>query len=204
MKINLSLLIVVVTVSLSKHFAYAQDLAPVNGVHDNRSTHYAFIHANIVDANQQLKDATLIIKDEKIEAVGNNISIPKDATVIDLKGKYIYPSFIDMYSNYGVAAPLKTERGAYEQMLSKKRGAYYWNQAIHPEVDAAQNFSRDANAAKTFRNAGFGVVLSHQQDGIARGSGCVVSLNDETDSKIILKEKASAHDSFSKGISSQD
>ena len=194
---------VFVMVSLSNHLM-AQDLAPVNGVHDNRSTRYAFIHANIVDANQNLHDATLIIKDDKIEAVGNNINIPKDATVIDLKGKYIYPSFVDMYSNYGIAAPFRSDKSQYEQTLSKKRGAYYWNQAIHPEVDAAQNFSRDANAAKAFRSAGFGVVLSHQQDGIARGSGCVISLNDETDSKIILKEKASAHYSFSKGISSQD
>ncbi len=183
---------------------FAQDLAPVNGVHDNRSTRYAFIHANIVDANQNLHDAILIIKDDKIEAVGNNISIPKDAVIVDLKGKYIYPSFVDMYSNYGIAAPFRSDKSQYEQTLSKKRGAYYWNQAIHPEVDAAQNFSRDANAAKAFRSAGFGAVLSHQQDGIARGSGCVVSLNDETDSKIILKEKASAHYSFSKGISSQD
>ncbi|MEY2828424.1 MAG: hypothetical protein RIQ33_282, partial [Bacteroidota bacterium] len=191
-------------VSLSNHFANAQDLAPVNGVHDVRSTHYAFIHANIVDANQNLHDAILIVKDDKIEAVGNNISIPKDATIIDLKGKYIYPSFIDVYSNYGMAAPLRTDKGQYEQTLSKKRGAYYWNQAIHPEIDAASIFSKDATTAKAFRSAGFGAVLSHQQDGIARGSGCVVSLNDETDSKIILKEKASAHYSFSKGISSQD
>ncbi|MFM2224888.1 MAG: hypothetical protein RJA07_1090 [Bacteroidota bacterium] len=198
-----SFFFVLVIVSLSNNLM-SQDLAPVNGVHDNRSTRYAFVHANIVDANQQLKDATLIIKDDKIEAVGYNISIPKDATIIDLKGKYIYPSFVDMYSNYGIAAPFRSDKSQYEQTLSKKRGAYYWNQAIHPEVDAAQNFSRDANAAKTFRNAGFGVVLSHQQDGIARGSGCVVSLNDEVDSKIILKEKASAHYSFSKGISSQD
>ena len=183
---------------------FAQDLAPVNGVHDNRSTRYAFIHANIVDANQNLHDATLIIKDDKIEAVGNNITIPKDATIVDLKGKYIYPSFVDMYSNYGIAAPFRSDKSQYEQTLSKKRGAYYWNQAIHPEVDAAQNFSRDANAAKAFRSAGFGAVLSHQQDGIARGTGCVVALNDETDSKIILKEKASAHYSFSKGISTQD
>jgi imidazolonepropionase-like amidohydrolase len=202
-KIIFSFSVSFVMLCATKHLI-AQDLAPVNGVHDNRSTRYAFIHANIVDANQQLKDATLIIKDDKIEAVGNNISIPKNATVIDLKGKYIYPSFIDLYSNYGIAAPFRSDKSPYEQMLSKKRGAYYWNQAIHPEVDAAQNFSRDANAAKTLRSVGFGTVLSHQQDGIARGSGCVVSLNDEPDSKIILKEKASAHYSFSKGISTQE
>ena len=201
---NISCLVLLVVLSLLNHIANAQDLAPVNGVHDNRSTRYAFIHANIVDANQNLHDATLIIKDDKIEAVGNNITIPKDATIVDLKGKYIYPSFVDMYSNYGIAAPFRSDKSQYEQTLSKKRGAYYWNQAIHPEVDAAQNFSRDANAAKAFRSAGFGAVLSHQQDGIARGTGCVVALNDETDSKIILKEKASAHYSFSKGISTQD
>jgi imidazolonepropionase-like amidohydrolase len=48
-----------------------------------------------VDAQTKLVKATLIIKDGKVENVGVGISAPKEAKVIDLKGKYIYPSFID-------------------------------------------------------------------------------------------------------------
>ncbi|MFZ4768834.1 MAG: amidohydrolase family protein [Ferruginibacter sp.] len=53
------------------------------------------------------------------------------------------------------------------------------------------------------RDAGFGVVLTHQKDGIARGTGTVVSLAEKAENFTILKEKASAHYSFSKGASTQ-
>ena len=79
--------------------AVSQETFPVNGVADKRNGTYAFINASIVkDAQITLSNATMVVKDGKIVAVGNSVSIPADATVIDCKGKYIYPSFIDIYS----------------------------------------------------------------------------------------------------------
>ena len=66
---------------------------------------YAFTNASIVkDAQTTLQNATMVIRQGKIVAVGNNIAIPKDAVVIDCSGKYIYPAFIDIYSDYGIPA----------------------------------------------------------------------------------------------------
>ena len=80
--------------------AAAQETFPVNGVVDPRQDHFAFINASIVkDAQTILQNATLVIKQGKIVAVGANIAAPKDAVVIDCKGKYIYPSFIDLFSD---------------------------------------------------------------------------------------------------------
>ena len=56
---------------------------------------------------------------------------------------------------------------------------------------------------QTLRDIGFGSVLTHQKDGIARGTGAFVTLADKTENLVIIKEKASAHYSFSKGTSTQ-
>src|ERR1700741_3241756 len=82
----------------------AQETFPVNGVADKREGCYAFTNATIVQNTQStLQKATLVIRDGKIVSVGVGAAIPKDAVVIDCKDKYIYPSFIDIYTDYGVA-----------------------------------------------------------------------------------------------------
>src|SRR6186997_52704 len=125
--------------------AHSQETYPVNGVQDYRQGYLAFTHATIVkDSKTTLTEATLIIKEGKIIAVGNNISVPKEAVVIDCKGKYIYPSFIDLFSDYGITAeqqPQRTTDFFRTQMLSNTKGAYGWNQAIRPETDASKIFS---------------------------------------------------------------
>ena len=189
----------------------AQVTYPVNDVANPKEGSYAFINASIVkDAQTTLQNATLVIRQGKIEAVGNNISIPKDAVVIDCKGKYIYPAFIDIYSDYGIpaAATQQTAGGAggffrTQQLTSNTKGAYGWNQAIKSETQAYKIFSADDTKAKALRDIGFGSVLTHQKDGIARGTGAFVTLANQAENFVLIKEKASAHYSFSRGTSSQ-
>ena len=90
----------------------AQTTFPVNGVADNREGAYAFTNATIVkDGQTTFTNAILVIRDGKIVAAGNNISIPKDAVIIDCRDKFIYPSFIDIYSDYGIAVPQRLPGG---------------------------------------------------------------------------------------------
>jgi imidazolonepropionase-like amidohydrolase len=186
----------------------AQQTFPVNGVQDYREGYVAFTHATIVkDAKTILKDATLIIKQGKIIAVGNNVTVPKDAASIDCKGKYIYPSFIDLISDYGITVtqqPKRTRNFSQAQFVSDTKGAYGWNEAIHPETDASKIFTANDTKAKELRGIGFGIVLSHLQDGIARGTGTLVTLSDEKENLDMLKDKAAVFYSFNKGSSTQD
>ena len=188
--------------------ASAQQTFPVNGVQDHRENYIAFTHATIVkDSKTILQDATLIIKEGKIISVGNNIALPKEAATIDCKGKYIYPSFIDLVSDYGITLtqqPQRTRDFYRAQFVSDTRGAYDWNQAIHPETDASKFFTVNDAKAKDLRGIGFGVVLSHLQDGIARGTATLVTLNNERENFDMLKDKAAAFYSFNKGSSTQD
>jgi hypothetical protein len=194
----------------------AQETFPVNGVADKREGCYAFTNATIVQNTQStLQKATLVIRDGKIVAVGVGAAIPKDAVVIDCKDKYIYPSFIDIYSDYGVTTPVREGLGGGRgggggggfgqpsQIASNTKGPYGWNQSIKPETDAINTFTTDDAKAKTFRDIGFGAVLTHVKDGIARGTGAVVTLAKDKDNLTIIKEKASAHYSLNKGTSAQ-
>ncbi len=188
---------------------HAQVTFPENGIADPRHGHYALTNATIVkDATTTLTNATLVIKDGKIVATGTNIKVPAGSVEIDCRGKYIYPSFIDIYADYGIAAPRTTTTGAFTpgqqpQLETAAKGPYGWNEAIKCDVDAYKVFTVDDAKAKPLREAGFGTVLSHVRDGIARGTGAVVSLATEKENLVILKEKASAHYSFSKGSSRQ-
>lgn len=178
-----------------------------NGVRDNREGLYAITGATVyTHYNKKLENATLLVRKGVVEAVGTNITIPPGAVVIDAKGKYIYPSFIDPYTNYGMPEMPKREGGfgRGQQYESNKKGAFNWNQAIKPEFSAAENFTPDGKRAKEFRDAGFGVALTHQPDGIARGTGAVVMLADGKPQELFIKDRASAHFSFSKGSSRQD
>jgi imidazolonepropionase-like amidohydrolase len=186
----------------------AQETFPANGIADKREGCYAFTNATIVkDGQTTLQKATLVIRDGKIVSVGGTGAIPKDAVVIDCKDKYIYPSFIDAYSDYGIAAPVRTAGGfnfsAPAQLTSTQKGPYGWNQALKADVDGYTLFNVDDVKARPFREQGFGTVLTHQKDGIARGTGTVVTLADKKENLVVLKEKASAHYSLSKGTSPQ-
>jgi imidazolonepropionase-like amidohydrolase len=191
-------------------FGKAQTSFPVNGVADPRVGCYAFTHATLIkDGRTTLSDAILVIRDGLIVSAGQAATPPGDAVIIDCSGKYIYPSFIDIYSDYGIpAAERGTGRPAFDfrapaQINSNTKGAYNWNQAIHPETDASHLFVVDDAKAKPLREIGFGTVLSHLKDGIARGTGVVVTLANEKENLVVVKQRASANYSLNKGTSTQ-
>ena len=207
---KIKLLLMYLILSGTALIVNGQATFPANDVANPKEGCYAFTNASIVkDAQTTLQNATLVIRRGKIEAVGNNIAVPKDAVVIDCKGKYIYPAFIDIYSDYGMPAISQTTGaggGGFfrtQQLTSNNKGAYGWNQAIKPETEASKIFTEDDTKAKALRDIGFGSVLTHQKDGIARGTGAFVTLANQPDNFVLIKDKASAHYSLNKGTSTQ-
>jgi len=198
-------LVFIVHCSLFITHCFSQETFPVNGTRENNKLYYAFTNATIfTDYQTKIDSATLLIKEGKIVAAGKGITIPEGAVVTDLKGKYIYPSLVDVYSSYGMPEIKKEKTGQGPQMESKTKGAYAWNQALKPEFNAASVFSADAKKAEELRKNGFGALLTLQKDGIARGTSAFVLLGDGKDNKQLLKEKVTACYSFSKGTSPQD
>ncbi|MFN5627880.1 MAG: amidohydrolase, partial [Bacteroidota bacterium] len=186
--------------------AFTQSVFPANGIKKVDNDVFVFKNANInIDENTVLSNAILIVSKGKIIDVGSGISIPKNSIVYDLKGKNIYPSFIDMYSNYGVV--VEKENSTFyggPQYETKQKGAYYWNEAIKPEQDAARLFSSNASQAEELRNIGFGAVNTFVKDGIARGTSAIVTLSDQKENYTLVNSKVATMFSFNKGSSRQE
>ena len=184
---------------------YAQDYFPQNsGVSTSNTNYTAITNAKIfITPTQIIENGTLLIKDGKVVNSGASVVIPKNANIIDVSGKSIYPSFIDMYSDFGVAKPQAAPRSQTPQYEASRTG-YYWNDHIMPENRAIDKFNYDSKKANELIKAGFGAVNTHIQDGIVRGSGTLVALNNHRGNETrILAEKSGQYISGRKSVTSR-
>ncbi len=156
----------------------AQTSFPVNGVADPRSGCYAFVNATLIrDPHTRLPNATLVIRDGLIVAVGKGLTPPHDAVIVDCSGRTIYPSFIDIYSDYGIPVKRTVGIGFFDyrapvQTNSNTHGAYDLNQAIHPETGMPPGSLPPTPLGRRRWRSGLERVLTHLKDGIAaRGTG---------------------------------
>ena len=182
----------------------AQIKLPVNGVPDTRYTTYAITDVTVhKNSSETITNGVLILRNGKIIDIGNLLTLPKDAVVISLPGKHIYPAFIELSSNYGLTTPKEPQRSS-SNVERPDQGAFSWNMAIHPEYRAIDHLLNKQSEASNYRKLGFSYVCSQNKDGILRGTGAVVSLADKPMSENILYSDAITGCSFKKGSSSQE
>ena len=182
---------------------FAQDYFPSNsGVISNNTNYTAFTNATIhVSPTEIIDNATLLIKDGKVVSVGKSVNIPKNTTKIDLSGKTIYPSFIDLYTTFGVEKP---KRGGDGPQYGPSRSGFYWNDHIMPEQDVMSSFKYDAKSASELHKLGFGMVNTHIPDGVVRGTGALIALNNDADNSLrVVDGETTQHLSFSKSVTSR-
>ncbi|WP_410477241.1 amidohydrolase family protein [Polaribacter sp. Hel1_85] len=187
---------------------HSQEYFPTNtGVKTSTNKIVAFKNATIyVTPQKVIKKGTLLVKDGKILAVGKSVSIPKGTEIIDIAGKTIYPSFIDIYSSFGITKPKRTStnRRSGKPQYDAGRKGFYWNDHIRPETKAANSFKFDTKKSTDYLKAGFGVVNTHLQDGIVRGNGMLVALNpNSSDAYRILDNTSAQYLSFTKSALSK-
>lgn len=188
--------------------SFGQETFPVNGTVKKQLVRTALEHATVhVSASETIKDATVVIYQGRIEAVGPSAAIEPQEPVVhhDMSGMHLYPSFVDVHSAYAMPKSQQEGFNRGPQDLSDKKGAFGWNEAIRPETQAASLFN-PAESEKSriaLQKAGVGSVLTHVQDGIVRGTGALVTLSEDPRKALLIPE-ASTHFSFRKGTSSQD
>ncbi|MCM4154456.1 amidohydrolase family protein [Gramella sp. AN32] len=183
----------------------AQEYFPKNDGVTNPNTNFTvFKNARIhVDPQTVIESGMFSIQNGKIKAVGKNINVPENSIVIDLEGKEVYPSFIDLYSDFGIEKLKRAEGGSSPQYDASREG-FYWNDHIRPDIDAISNFNFDDKEAEKLQKAGFGVVNTHVPDGIIRGSGMLVALTpDAMEGDRILNERSGQYLSFDKSVLSR-
>jgi imidazolonepropionase-like amidohydrolase len=61
----------------------------------------AFVGVNVIpmDKERVLQNQTVLVRDGIIVEVGKKVKIPKDAQIIDAKGKYLIPGLVDMHTH---------------------------------------------------------------------------------------------------------
>ncbi len=197
------LLLFLLSTILFSGFSFSQ-YAPLNGVKDSKSEVIALKNVTVyVNSNNKITNATVVVADGKIVDVGTKITIPSGALEIDMNGKTIVPAFVELYSNVGLPSQGERNYSQRPQIESSKKGSYYWNEAIRPEVEAATLFDVDAKAAENFSKMGFGFAVTHVQDGIVRGTGALVGLGNSDTRKQVISSNSAQFYSFAKGSSGQ-
>lgn len=184
---------------------------PTNGARDDRAGAFALTHATIwTDYQTRLEDATLLIENGRIKAVGKGLAVPAGFAELHQQGRFIYPALVDPFTGYG-QPPVprggggRRGGGGAPQMDTQQEGAYSWNQALKPTTRAVERFTASDDAAGALRKLGYGTVLSLPLDGIMRGTGAVVSLDTRRRENLaVLLPEAAAGLSFDKGSSEQD
>lgn len=184
----------------------AQEGFPINGVKDKRPGIYAFTNATIfTDFQSKIENATLLIENGEIKAVGTSINIPKGAIITDLKGKTVYPAWIEPYGNYGLPKVPANQRSfnSTPQFDSKRTGPYGWNENILSDYRASENITVKAKDAGSLKKLGFGAVNTVMENGLIRGTSALLSLAELSEQQVILKTNAAANFSFQNASSSQ-
>jgi len=194
-----TILFLVYTISVS-----AQDIEPQNGVFQSDNTIYAITHVTLhKSSTQKIENGCILFQNGVILKAGK-IAIPKNAVEFDMKGYTVYASFIDPYSSLGIKKRVSKKTNPYPQLNSLKTGPYYWNEAIHPEVNSYELLDEKLLKTKTVLiNQGFGTVNTHQNDGIYRGTSVLITLGKGTLKNNVIKSKVANQYSFSKGASKQ-
>lgn len=187
--------------------SYADQTTPVQGIRDNTPNLIALTGATVItEPGKRLNNATVLIADGRIQQVGTKVSVPAGYQQIDASSYYIYPGFIDPYTQYGLPKEKKEAqaRGRGTPVYQNERkGGNATNGAIHAEQQWVSQFAPDRKEAENWHKLGFTTVQSARLDGIFRGTGFVSSLLPGIANDVVLKAHSQQFLSFSKGSSTQ-
>ncbi|MDE2980504.1 MAG: amidohydrolase family protein [Gemmatimonadota bacterium] len=143
---------------------------PVQGMRDNGTGYHVLVGARVVTGpGQVLDDATIVIRDGLVRAVGRGMDAPAGARVWDLEGLTVYPGFIDAHADLEMDAV--PEGGDV--------GPTHWNPQVRAWFSTTRNLADDEDRRAALRSQGFGTALAVPTEGIFRGTASVVNLGDE-------------------------
>ena len=140
----------------------------------------------------EIANGTVVIRDGLIEAVGANVAIPSDATVIDAKGKHVYPGLIDAQTSIGFpsATPAPRRRGGQRQTPTETL----------PETTPAFVAMREAKLSdddvETKRATGVTTILTVPAFGIFNGQSVIVDLGEGSMESRVIRSGATQQISF--------
>lgn len=159
---------------------------------------------------ETIDNATIVIEDGRITAVGANVDPPEGAEVRDVSGLHVYAGFIDALSHVGVPdeAPDKEtlERLAdVEQDVQQgpRTGMQLANRkGVWPHRTVRDTYELDADKLEAYRKAGFTAALVSSRPAIFGGTGDAMLLDGDPLRRAIVAPDVTQFSSYSASLGS--
>ncbi|MFM7496826.1 MAG: hypothetical protein ACKO17_01640, partial [Bacteroidota bacterium] len=134
----------------------AQSHVPFNGVRDQRTSAHLFTNARIyLGPGRVLDSAMLLERNGRIVAVGRSLNPPTDATVVDLRGHWLFPALVELLAEVPTGRSGNAGGRVWRdnpQMTPTRSGPFGANDAIRADQVAANEFKPDNKWAESYRN----------------------------------------------------
>ncbi|HEY6139850.1 MAG TPA: amidohydrolase family protein [Thermoanaerobaculia bacterium] len=142
-----------------------------------------------------IENGVVIIRDGLIEAAGANLAVPADATVVDAKGRHVYPGLIDAQTSLGFpsATPARRGRGA---QATRPQSAATELPETSPEFLAMHEAKLTDDDMDAKRATGVTTILTAPSFGIFNGQSVVLDLGGGTMEQRIVRGVAAQQISF--------
>lgn len=151
-------------------FVYLLTSVDINAQQVKKATTgtFALTNATVETVTKgRLENATVIIADGIIQAVGANVAIPKDAVVIDCKDLTIYPGMVDGGTRLGLQ---EIESLSLTQDYDEVGD-------ITPDMDALTAVNPNSVLIPVTRVSGVTSVITYPSGGLFPGSAALINLH---------------------------
>lgn len=139
-----------------------------------------------------IPSGTVLIRNGLIVAVGPDVTIPPEATVIDGKGLTVYPGLIDSFTDAGLPAtappaqplqPQQPPRNTHEAIFQSAVG-------LNAERAMAEQVRPAGKNVEAYRNLGITSALTVPRDGLLPGQSVLINTGE---ANIVVKTPVALH-----------
>jgi imidazolonepropionase-like amidohydrolase len=120
-----------------------------------------------VGNGQVLQNASIIITDGKITAVGTNLQVPAGSTIVNAEGKQVYPGLILPVTNLGLVEIPSVRATNDVQEIGE----------LNPNIRSIVAYNTDSKIINTLKSSGILLANITPEGGLISGSSSVVQLD---------------------------
>ena len=154
---------------------------------EEAATYTAIKGAHIIPVvGEDVPDGTILIKGNRIEALGKDIPIPSGAKIVDASGLFAYPGMIDGYCYLGLS-----EIGAIAATND-----YRETGRINPQVRATEALRPDSMHIPISRANGITAALVAPTGGLIAGQSGLIRLTGWTPEEMVIKSSVAMQVEF--------
>jgi len=163
----------------------------------------------VLSPGRELDKATIILRNGRIEAVGTDAAVPRDARIHDMSGTTIYAGFLDAHVSFakkgdGQRSPMDEGPPVGLGQLTAGAGTRFpgapsaaggsgADSVVTPQRRMAREHAPDAKALEALRTEGFTAANVVPDRGVIRGTSTFVSLGSSDPDEAIMRPDTFQH-----------